>query len=540
MQRLFALLILLLWANQSLASMQIDSSVAPNPVFVEERFVLTISVDANADKLELDRDALLRQGLVVGATNVSRNYQIINGDSRRQTTWRTEIYARKAGTYTLPAASVDGVKGKPVTIDVRPIPKQTGPARDLFIDAELSSTTAYLGQQISYSVKLYLGEELRNGSLADPQMADAAIRNIGSDTKTTEIVDGRRYQVIQRNFAVVPEQAGSYEIIGANVKGQLVKQNSRGQLYGLPVNESAPTLTLQVKAAPENYSGHWLPSELVTLHDEWQPQNSQLTVGEPITRTITLSAIGIEDKQLPNLQIQYPATVKVYPDKAINDTYVQEDRLIAQRVESVALIPTQAGELTFPALSVSWWDTAQNRQRTAELPARTFTVIAAEGQVPLAENTRQASPVQVEQDSTWFWPFILMSILWLVTLTAAIYGYLKRSKSTPQAQIQPASAKNLSFAELEKVCTTAQPAAIQQGLQRWCLSQGWRSRRQWLASVSATNAIQIENQLTSLDKAVNQQAETWPAEPLLAAIKSSYMQTVPANGTSLPPLYPTA
>jgi hypothetical protein len=539
MQPFFILCLTLLFSAPLHAALEVNASVTPNPVFVEERFILTVTANANADKLELDRDAMLRQGLVVGATNVSRSMQIINGDSRRETTWRTEIYARQAGIYTLPAAVVDGVKGQPLQIDVRPIPKQTGPARDLFIDAELSAPSAYPGQQLTYTVKLYLGEELRRGSLAEPQLADAEIRSIGSDKESTEIVDGRRYQVIQRTFAIVPGKAGIYQITGANIKGQLVKQKRNGQLYGIPVNESAPTLALEVKPQPESFTEHWLPSELVTLHDEWQPSQTQLTVGEPVTRTITLSAVGIDDKLLPTLQQSYPASVKVYPDKTENDTYVQDQHLIAQRVESVALVPTQAGEITFPAIRVAWWNTKTEQLAYAELPARTFKVNPAADQpvnLPIVNNTVISS----EPQQNWFWPFVLVTILWLLTVLCSVYLAIKLYRrpsniSIPKQQQEIPSHK--AFQALLQACKSNQPKLVQHALIKWLFTQGARNRRQWLASLNETDATIIRAELDALDMAAKNGAP-WSAERLLAQLKQQQTKKEKQGG-ELPPLYPT-
>ncbi|GAA5219126.1 BatD family protein [Corallincola platygyrae] len=519
--------------------------MAPNPVFVEERFVLTIKANTSADDLELDRDAMLRQGLIVGSTNVSRNLQIINGDSRRETTWRTELYARKAGVYTLPAPVVDGVVGKQIKVDVRPIPKQTGPARDLFVDAELSSDTAYIGQQVTYTVKLYLGEELRGGSLADPQMPNAEIRSIGSDKESSEIIDGRRYQVIARSFAIIPEQAGTFTIKGANVKGQLVKQNSRGQLYGMPVNESALDQQLTVKSQPESYQGHWLPAELVTLNDEWQPQSDTLNIGEPVTRTITLSAVGINDKLLPKLQVSYPNSVKVYPDKTDNDTYVQDQNLIAQRVESVALIPTQPGSLTFPALKIQWWDTKAEVMRIAELPARTIDVVG-NGQAPAGASPSPLTQTTQVTSSDWLWPFWIMTLLWMSSTGVAIWLWVNRRPATLKDSNAKAHAiynglntgsDKQKLKQLLRSINGQSATESQKQIQAWCLQQGYRHRQDWLSEFKQPEQDGITKALKAMDNAV-QQGSNWSSDALVAAIiAAAKQQNQPED--SLQTFYPT-
>ena len=60
-------------------------------------------------------------------------------------------------------------------------------------------------------------------------------------------------------------------------------------------------IKLNVKPIPIDYQGQWLPSELLSLHQEWQPSPDEFKVGEPITRTITLTVAGLSEEQLPEI-----------------------------------------------------------------------------------------------------------------------------------------------------------------------------------------------------------------------------------------------
>ncbi len=44
-------------------------------------------------------------------------------------------------------------------------------------------------------------------------------------------------------------------------------------------------------------------------------RSTQLVQGEPITRTITLTAMDLADHQLPDLQLNLPAGIKSYAEK---------------------------------------------------------------------------------------------------------------------------------------------------------------------------------------------------------------------------------
>ena len=52
--------------------------------------------------------------------------------------------------------------------------------------------------------------------------------------------------------------------------------------------------------------------------------------------------------QLPDLMMEPPAGIKVYPDKAQMQTRGDGDTVVAQKVLRMALVPAKAGTLTLP------------------------------------------------------------------------------------------------------------------------------------------------------------------------------------------------
>lgn len=86
-------------------------------------------------------------------------------------------------------------------------------------------------------------------------------------------------------------------------------------------------------------------------------------------------AKGLSASQLPDLPQPDQAGLKVYPDQAQTHNSTSGDVLVSEREQKTATIPTQAGDLTLPAIHLDWWDTEAKRQRSAELPARTIHVL---------------------------------------------------------------------------------------------------------------------------------------------------------------------
>jgi hypothetical protein len=140
-------------------------------------------------------------------------------------------------------------------------------------------------------------------------------------------------------------------------------------------------LNISVLPIPANYPSNtqWLPTDILTLHQEWPAGDKQFTVGEPITRTITLTAAGLSKAQLPKLEMKSSRSLKIYPDQAELHANLNNDRLVSQKVQNFALVPSAAGEFLLPEMSVTWFNTITNRIEQATLPSQTISVQAAEG-----------------------------------------------------------------------------------------------------------------------------------------------------------------
>jgi hypothetical protein len=308
--------------------------------------------------------------------------------------------------------------------------------RDLFITTDVDVDEAYLQQQIRYTVKLHLGKDLQRGSLSSPTLENADIRQIGKDKEYNQIVEGRQYRIIERSFAIIAQQSGFFNIEGPLFEGEVIDNTQ--QSFGFfnrskAVNRVGPSQSITVLPIPSNYDEHWLPSVFVQLDDEWQGNTGKFVAGEPITRTITLTAIGVVEEQLPKITSIYPSSVKTYPDQAETTTVEKDNTLIAQRKESIAIIPSQAGQLIIPEIRLPWFNTITQKTEFAVLAEKTLQILPATIQpnsaIPIIPNIQANLEVRPAESMSegidnqsinipqyWIWLTASLLILWLVTL----------------------------------------------------------------------------------------------------------------------------
>jgi hypothetical protein len=365
------------------AHAQVDSvtaSVDKNPAMADESIVLSVVAIGEAQPNDFD-PSVLTDDFFVGRTSTSTQTRMINFNTTRSTTWSTVLIPRKEGTYTIPEFNVGGKSTQPITVRVLPASAVSkSNVRDAFVTTEVDTGQPYVQQLVKYTIKIYLAVELQRGTLANPHVAGAELKKLGEDKRYSEIVDGQRYNVIERSYGVIPQSSGPLTIKGPLFEAEIIDRNRNNFSYfnqTKPINRVSPDVTLDVQAIPNSYSEHWLPSEFVQLNEEWQPDLAEIKVGEPITRTLTLSVLGVAEEQLPLITGIYPPDFKVYPDQPTTTSVLRDTNLIAQRVENIAIIPNRAGQFVLPPVKVAWFNIVTKQIEYAELPAKSIVVAQA-------------------------------------------------------------------------------------------------------------------------------------------------------------------
>ncbi|MGB1261997.1 MAG: BatD family protein [Cognaticolwellia sp.] len=431
----------ILLAFNSHALSKVTASVDKNPVIVNESLILTVIADDDVSRNALDTSALLTD-FIVGRTSVSSQTSMINFNTTRTTTWTTVLIARKPGEFIIPAFDIDGAKTQAITVKALAADQASASnQQDLFITTQASATNIYVQQQITLTVKLHFAAELKRGSLTEPVLAGANILQIGKDKESENIIKGKRYRIIERVYAISPQQSGEVILKAPVFSGEIIMPTTRRSNFlsfadSKPVSVIGDDIALTVKAIPPQVDGAWLPSELLALHQEWQPEPSQFKVGEPITRTVTLTAAGLSEEQLPKISMTVPQGLKVYPDQAELHTGLNNQRLVSQKVVNFAIVASKAGDYQLPEISIPWWNTVTNKAEIAKIPGQKITILPnadlaaisdiSDTRTPIAAapstmsneqptSTPVVETVVIEQTNFWQWLFLA---LWLLTLLA--------------------------------------------------------------------------------------------------------------------------
>ena len=400
-----------------------------------------------------DLAALAPDFTVLGQSQ-SSNLSIVNGRRSAELVIGVVLAPKRVGTLTIPTLTVAGAQTAPLQLVVVPASTANAPPpdRNVFMEATVTPHGGWVGQQLSYVVRLYYRGNLGSGTLDTPQVGGVALDQVGKDLRYDETRGGRTWHVIERDYALVPQRAGTLTIPALGFQGEALDPNDPDSFFGVgtPVTAQAPALSVPVQAAPANWgTAAWLPARALHLTlDGWPAAGTPVRVGQPINLVMRLAVTGLPTTALPALSLPTVDGTQVYPDQPKTTTASDGPWLVGSRERAFALVPERAGTLTIPATTIRWFDVTTGQAQTAEIPPHTLTVLPAAGS---ANGPAQASPTSAgaqpappavstpspaaEPVFPWRWIALASIALWL--LSGFAWWWWRHRAALPQAATKP-------------------------------------------------------------------------------------------------------
>ncbi len=421
-----------------------------------ESITLTIETDQSGSP----EYAPLEVDFVLGAQSSSRQLQLGGGASRNFAQYTVVLTPRRAGMLDIPALRVGGGSTTPllVKVDEAPIASRDGNAL-AFIETEVDDKQPYVQQSVGVVVRLYFATQLASGELVLDTPAAASLQRVGDDRTSVREVGGRRYNVVERRFLLIPERSGPLQLAGARFSGQGAGGffddffgRDNGQL-----SARGPDQTLQVRATPADAPQPWLPLKNLQLRYTAAPNGGR--TGEAIAIEVEAIASGATKAQFPELPVpSLGDSAQVFAEPPQYDETFEGSSPQLKLTRRYSIVPQQTGALTVPGIQMQWWDVAAGQARTTSLPALSLQVAqgsttgmvapplvqpAAAGSAAVAAgNALAASP---DAASNWLWPALAagFALLWLATL---IWGLSRRhapavARDGPAAQSASAGSR---------------------------------------------------------------------------------------------------
>ncbi|MEJ2470754.1 MAG: BatD family protein [Desulfuromonadales bacterium] len=487
------LLIWTLWTS-SAAALTVQAVAGRDRIAVSESLLLQIRLD-DIPETQPDFGPLQENWEILGRSQNSQR-RIVNGKESRSQVYSLTLRPRRQGPLQIPPVCFEQECSQPLSIEVKDRSSLLLPVDEqVQLEAEVvPQQTAVMGQ-VLLRVRLALRVGLPEGQLSDPQPqgVHALVRPLGPGVVKHEKRDnGVLYQVLERDYALFPQESGEMRIPPLQYNGMVAGGPNRFDPFGkqgMTVRIRSLPLSVSVAPLPGDLAKRpWIPATAVTLPDDWQQQGPPLVVGEPATRTLRLRA---------------------------------------------------------PAFDLDWWDVSEGHWRTARIEAVTVEVAPAAGTAasmpPSAPASAEPKQPEMKPTATGFWPWLSLALAgaWVITLVLLINRRRRRQEPKSKSDDDnPASEKTARRAVIE-AARRNDPQATRQMLVRWSQILDPKGRGGSYEHLLSTMPAEIRAELESLDRCLyGDSPEAWSGQCLAERLAEWRHDIKPKQPSGLPRLYP--
>ena len=372
------LLPLLLLAVSTLSWAALTATVDRSVIDSNETLQLVIRYDGQVMTGQPDFSPL-ENDFEILSNNRQQQYSWVNGQSESYTDWTMVLMPKRTGLVLIPSLNFKKDVSNAVEIRVRSASAAAAGAgkQPIYTETLVDKESVYIQEQLVLTHRLYTSVQLSDLSLSDLNVPDVILQKIG-DNQYQKTINGRNYLVVEIKYALFPQVAG--KLVIPALRFGAYESNGRSQFGGFTnrgarIFRSTESKIVDVNVRPAHIAAdQWMPSSEVQLAEQWSTDLNNLTVGEPVTRAIAISAAGLTGAQITPIQIIESDDYKIYPDQPQLQEQAKGSTIVGTRTETLAMVPGRAGEITFPAINVRWWDTVNQRMQTASLAAKTVQV----------------------------------------------------------------------------------------------------------------------------------------------------------------------
>ncbi len=406
--------------TQAAFSANFTASVNRNPIEVGEHIQVTFKVDKT--DVSNFKAPLFKGFTIMMGPSQSSYTQIINGKVSQSFSYTYVLRAEAPGTYTIPSAEIksggETLRSNSIQITVnkaspksqqqaqqqqgqqsqqgqaqsnsKDIDKQAHEiiAKNLFMKLNVNKSSAYKGEPVYATYKLYVNPELNLINISAPKMPvyngfwSQEIDISQVNFTTTEIINGVRYKVADlKKVLLFPQQTGDLVVeplemeFTVRLRTQSQRSRSRDPFFDdffddpfssgfrdFKYNGRSETRKVNVKALPEPIPAEF-GNAVGTYKFTASIDKNKLKTNEPVSLKFNISGSGnLKLVQAPIINL--PSDIEQFEPKIDDKISFSPEGMSGEKTYEYIIIPRNPGQFTIPATKFIYFDYKQGKYFT--------------------------------------------------------------------------------------------------------------------------------------------------------------------------------
>ena len=416
MRKLIFFLMMLFTVGQMWADKVTLTADAPDVVVSGDQFRLSFTVNSQKGK-DFRAPSIKGFEVLMGPSrSSSSSTQIINGKvtSSSSVTFTYILMAGEAGTYTVPAASIE-INGEKVfsnALTIKVLPKdqsddagsaatgnvsqsQSAGGRispnDFFFTTTASKTHVHEQEAILLTYKVYTTLDLRQllGNISDLKGFHSQEIDVPTQKEwRLENYKGRNYKtIVWRQFMLFPQQTGKLEIPSVEFEGIIAQRVQTsddpfdaffngGGVVEVKKKIQTPKVIIEVDPLPTKPAG--FSGGVGQFNLTASISATEVKTNDAITLKLVLSGSG-NLKLVGTPEVKFPEDFEVYDPKVTNNFDVTSAGVSGTKSIEYLAIPRHAGDFTIPPVEFTYFDVKSNGYKTLKTEAYAIKVAKGQG-----------------------------------------------------------------------------------------------------------------------------------------------------------------
>ena len=367
-----------IWSTITLAA-SFEATVNTTHLSLNQSIKLTLLLSDTTAKEQPDLDGLQEYFITRGVQKF-KNFSSINGKVTKEEGWLVTLQPKMAGELIIPVIPLKTDKGMLYTqaINIYVDTRNTQTDLPVTIEGKVNKTEVFVQEPFVYTLIICREGVIAESQLSKLEIADCMVEQIGEQKQKQKIVNGKQVETTEIQYLITPLKPGNITIPPIAFQGEIIipeAQTSKqldpfgnihifGNFGAVPDYEpfAVQTKAQEIKVNPPIATVNpWLPLYSLEMKESWD-NLVNIKVSEPIIREITISAVGAAGEQLPGLKTFHEIEgIKIYAEEPKFSCNIQANtnKLLGTKSEKYTLIPTKAGTITIPAITINWWDLAK-------------------------------------------------------------------------------------------------------------------------------------------------------------------------------------
>jgi hypothetical protein len=352
------------------------AAVDKTTLSLDEQLTLTLTVEGQMRSVPEPTLPTLG-GFQAYSSGRSQQFSLVNGQFSASVTFNYILQPTNVGKHTIGSAEItlngQVYRTQPIEVEIlegrvpTPTPPEQAPAAEapprlagqsLFVEAVVDREKAYVGEQVTYTFRLYQGEGLFGVDLRynKPETTGFWAEDLPPQNQYYQVVAGQRYLVTEVKMGLFPTAAGVQTISPASLRIEDFFNSQTLETDPLTVQ----ALPLPQESRPTDFDGAVGQYQVTAWLDK-----SEVTSNEPVTLFFKISGTGniqtVPEPAWPELE-----SFRSYEAKSTTSSSVEDYRVQGEKTFEKLLIPREPGHYVIPPFRLTYFDPESRAYRTAE------------------------------------------------------------------------------------------------------------------------------------------------------------------------------